>query len=78
MPIDYSGGGTLKAFGPKVGESKVIHIRSSERVVDPEGSEDSFKSQTKNWGYHFELTQVPLGFRCHVEILTSPCHMPLA
>ena len=56
MPIDYSGG-TLKEFGPKVGESKVIHIRESVKVEDPTGvSEENFRSQTRNWGYRFELT----------------------
>lgn len=56
MPIDYSGG-TLKEFGPKVGESKVIHIRESVKVEDATGnSEENFRSQTKNWGYRFEIT----------------------
>jgi len=56
MPIDYSGG-TLKEFGPKVGESKVIHIRTAERVEDPSAtSDDNFRSLTKNFGYRYELT----------------------
>lgn len=54
MPIDYSGG-SLKEFGPKVGESKVIHIRESVKVEEP-NSEDNFRSQVKNFGYRFELT----------------------
>ena len=57
MPIDYSGGGTLKEFGPKVGESKVIHIRSAEKVEDPSAtSDDNFRSLTKNFCYRYELT----------------------
>jgi len=55
-PIDYTGG-TLKEFGPKVGESKVIHIREARRVEDPTGQdEQNFRSMTKNFGYRFELT----------------------
>lgn len=55
-PIDYSGG-TLKEFGPKVGESKVIHIREAAKVEDPTGtSEENFRSRTRNFGYRFELT----------------------
>lgn len=56
-PIDYSGGMQLKEFSPKVGESKVIHIRSSVKVEDPTGQdEQNFRSMTKNFGYRFELT----------------------
>ena len=56
MPIDYEGN-ALKAFGPKVGESKIIHIRSSVKVEDPsKTSEENFRSKVKNWGYRFELT----------------------
>lgn len=56
MPIDYSGG-TLKEFGPKVGETKVIHIRSAARVDDPTGTDElNFRSRTKNFGYRYELT----------------------
>lgn len=56
MPIDYSGG-TLKEFGPKVGESKVIHIRESVRVEDPtKTSEDNFRSMDSNSGYRYEVT----------------------
>lgn len=56
MAIDYSGG-TLKEFGPKVGESKVIHIREAARVDDPTGNDpNNFRSKTKNFGYRYELT----------------------
>ena len=55
-PIDYSGG-SFKEFGPKVGESKVIHIREANRVEDSTcKSEDNFKNRTKNFGFRYELT----------------------
>ena len=54
-PIDYSGG-TLKAFGPKVGESKVIHIRESKRVESSMDDPLNFRSRTENKGYRYELT----------------------
>jgi len=55
-PIDYSGG-VLQEFGPKVGETKVIHIRESRKVEDPSGTDEkNFRSTTKNFGYRFELT----------------------
>ena len=56
-PIDYSGSKVWNEFGPKVGESKVIHIRESVRVNDPTGTdEQNFRSMAKNFGFRYELT----------------------
>lgn len=55
MPIDYSGSARLKKFGPKIGETDLIHIREINRIEDSTGqSDDNFRSRTKNWGFHYE------------------------
>jgi len=55
--IDYNSGGIFKEFVPKVGESKVVHIRESSKVEDPSAtSDDNFRNKTKNFGYRYELT----------------------
>ncbi len=56
-PIDYNTGMALREFGPKVGESKVIHIRVFNRVDDPEDKNNrNFKSTVKNFGFRYEIT----------------------
>lgn len=56
-PIDYNAVASLREFGPKVGESKAIHIRKSEKVEDPEDkNQRNFKSTIKNFGFRYELT----------------------
>jgi hypothetical protein len=57
-PINYNEAVKLEHFCPRKGESTVIHIRSCERVVDPDNSKEKnyFESKTQHAGYRDEFT----------------------
>jgi len=59
MPINYNEGskGSFdpnEVFFPKVGQSKEMHIVSTQKVFK-EGFERNFKSKTENYGYHYKI-----------------------
>jgi hypothetical protein len=56
-PINYNEAFKLEQFGPRVGEKLVIHIRSCERVQDPDNSNERnyYESKTKHAGFRDEF-----------------------
>jgi hypothetical protein len=58
MAINYNEAVKLEHFCPRKGESTIIHIRSCERVTDPDNTKEKnyFESKTKHAGFRDEFT----------------------